>query len=221
MTADSLLAHGLAELDDRDWDQAAEALGQFTFRYPTHPRYQEARYRLGEAFFGKGEFITAASEFNRLASDYPAGPYADDARFRVCESYERLSPKPQLDQEYTVAAIEHCQSLIAYFPDSPFAERGREIIAASRDKLAEKAFDAGEYYYKIRAYDSAVKYYDELLENFSDTSAAPRALLRLYESYQQLGYSDEAAEARERLLREFPESEAARRLAGVSVNGGS
>ena len=58
------------------------------------------------------EYITAANEFSRLATDFPAGPWADDARFRVCESYYELSPHPQLDQEYTRGALDHCQSIL-------------------------------------------------------------------------------------------------------------
>src|SRR5919106_4768052 len=83
MSADSLLQYGLNKLEDRKWDDASQALQQFTFQFPTHPRYQEARFRVGDAYFGKKEFISAAAEYSRLSNDYPAGPYADDARFRV------------------------------------------------------------------------------------------------------------------------------------------
>src|SRR5690606_39662795 len=86
---------------------------------------------------------------------YPAGPWADDARFKVCEAYAELSPHPQLDQEYTKAAIEHCQSLITYYPDSEFVPRAQEILDRMIGKLAEKQYLAGEFYRKRGAIDSA------------------------------------------------------------------
>lgn len=210
--ADRLFERGIALLNDGEWSQAITTFEQFVIQYPTHARVQEARFRLGEAYFGKKEYVTAANEFSRLASDYPAGPYADDARFKVCESYYRLSPKSQLDQQYTKAAVDHCESLIAYFPTSDLVPRAREIITEMRLKLARKEFDNGEFYFKRDALDSAIIYYENTLRDYADTSYAPRALSRLIQIYQRLGYEEEEQEMRDRLLRDYPESAEARAL---------
>jgi outer membrane protein assembly factor BamD len=215
LTADEVLALGLERAENRKWDDAIAALEAFTFQFPTHPRYQEARFRLGKVYYEKEEFITAAAEFARLADDYPSGPWADDARFAVCESYSRLSPKPPLDQEYTGSAIEHCESLFAYYPESEFVERGRAIVADLREKLAMKSYLLGEYYFKRKAYDSAILSLNNVLTSYPASEAAPRALLRLIRTYDELGYADEAKDARERLLRDYPESAEARQIRDV------
>ncbi len=209
---DQLFERAIALLHEGEWTDAATAFEQFVIQHPTHPRVQEARFRLGEAYYGKKEFITAANEFSRLANDYPAGPFADDARFKVCESYYRLSPKLQLDQQYTRAAYEHCESLIAYFPTSEFAARAREIMTEMRNKLAGKDFHTGEHYFKRNAFDSAIIYYESTVRDYADTVYAPRALARLVETYRILGYEEEQQQARDRLLREFPDSPEARAL---------
>ena len=203
-------AHG--SLREGKWTDAIAAFEQFTLQYPTHPRVAEARFRLAEAYFGKKEFITAGNEFARLASDYPAGPWADDARFRVCESYYRLSPKPPLDQQYTKSAFDHCQSLIAYFPESEFAPRAQEIMVEMRHKLAQKELDTGEHYFKRNAFDSAIIYYEGTLRSYPDTPQSPRALSRLVEIYKALGYKEEEDAARQRLLKDYPESPEARAI---------
>jgi outer membrane protein assembly factor BamD len=218
---EELLAYGFERMERRRWDDAILAFEQFTFQYPTHARYQEARYQLGEVYFRKREHITAATEFARLADDYPTGPYAAAARFRVCEAYRELAPRPQLDQLYTVSAIEHCQSLIAYYPQSEYVERARAIVAEMTDRLAEKQFLIGEHYYRRRAYDSAVLSYNEVLDTYPTSSVVPRTLLRLYQSYRQLGYDQEAADTRERLLRDFPDTEAAREVRDLRVAHGA
>ena len=210
MTPDELLQLGLDEAEQRDWDDAAAALERFVFQYPTHARYQEARFRLARVYFDREEYITAANEFARLATDFPAGEYSDDARFKVCESYYELSPRPQLDQQYTRAAIDHCQSLIAYYPESEFADPARAMIEDLSDKLADKLFLAGDHYFKRNAFDSAIQYFEDALERFPASRAAPRVLLRLYQAYREIGYDEEAQAARERLLRDFPSSDEAR-----------
>jgi outer membrane protein assembly factor BamD len=128
MTPDELYAYASERADAHKWRDAIAAFERFTFEYPTNPRYQEARYRLSQAHFGAKEYITAATEYARLAMDFPAGPWADESRFGVCDSYYRLSPRVELDQEYTNAAIEHCEALISYHPDSPLVSRAQEMI---------------------------------------------------------------------------------------------
>jgi outer membrane protein assembly factor BamD len=219
LDADQLLARGIERVESRKWQDAIQALEAFVFQYPTHARYQEARYHLAEAYYGKGEYISAATEFGRLANDFPTGTWADDSRFRVCDSYSRLSPRPQLDQEYTQQAIDHCQSLLAYFPDSEYAERGREILTQLTNKLAQKIFLNGDHYFKRNAWDSAEIYFNTVLADFPNTTVAPKALLRLVQGYEKLGYDEEATAARERLLRDYPASPEAKELNGASVAG--
>ncbi len=212
LTADQLFERAQAELNDHDWVDAIAAFDQFIIQYATHARVQEARYRLGEAYFGRKEYITAANEFNRLANDYPAGPYADDARFKVCESYYRLSPKTQLDQQYTRSAFDHCQSLIAYYPSSEYAPRAQEMMTELRNKLAHNEYEVGEHYRKRAAYDSAIIYYEITLRDYADSAVAPQALARLIEVYQALGYKEEEEATRQRLLKDYPNSPEARAL---------
>ncbi len=144
------------------------------------------------------------------------GAYADNSRFMVCRSYEMLSPAVQLDQQYTQSAIDHCNSLISYYPNSPFVQQARDVVPRLTDKLAEKQLLAGDYYFRRHAYDSCLIYFDDLLKNYPKTRAAPQALLRMVEAYTKLGYKEDAQAARERLLRDYPSSQAAKTIASTA-----
>ena len=135
-----------------------------------------------------------------------------ERRAGFLESYYRLSPKTQLDQQYTRAAYDHCQSLLSYFPDSEFAPRATEMSAELRNKLADKEFSAGEFYFKRNAFDSAIIYYEATLRDYADSGQAPRALSRLISIYQSLGYKEEEEAARQRLLKDYPNSPEARAI---------
>jgi outer membrane protein assembly factor BamD len=219
MTPEELFAHGQDRAEARKWRDAISAFERFVFEHQTHPRYQEARYELSRAHFGAREYITAATEYARLAMDFPAGPWADESRFGVCESYYRLSPRVELDQEYTTAAVEHCEALLSYHPDSPLAPRAQEMIGELRNKLAEKVFRAGAYYERRDAVDSAIKYFKAAADGFPTTAHAPRALLRLVRIYEELQWEDEAQEARQRLLKDYPASAEAKGLEKGAVAG--
>jgi outer membrane protein assembly factor BamD len=215
--AEELYQHGLERLEARRWGPAAEAFERFIFRFPGHARQQEVRYHLAQAYFGRREFLSAANEYLRLATEHPTHRLAPDAQFGVCESYARLSPRPQLDPQYTIAAIDHCEAMVAYYPDHASSPRAREIIAEMIDKLAIKQFEVGEHYFRRRAFDSAILSYNDVLERYPQASSAPRALLRLIDVYERLGYEPEQEAARQRLLRDYPGSEEAREVQSRSV----
>jgi outer membrane protein assembly factor BamD len=221
LDADGLFAHAQAELEARRWSEAADAFERFMLIHPTDTRVHEARFRLAETYQGRREWVTAASEFNRLASEHPAGQWADDARFEVCRSYYMLAPRPQLDQEYTRSAVDHCQSLLSFYPQSEFVPRARELIVELTNRLAQKDYLTAEEYYRRRAFDSAIIYYDLVASEYPASEWAPRALLRMVQSYERLGYEPEARAARDRLLQQFPESPEAQQIRGAGARTGS
>ena len=210
--ASGLLDRGIAAYRDEEWTDAIRYLDHFVLENPTHPRIQEARYYLADSYYGREEYITAAGRFTRLAEDYPNGDWTDDARFRVCEAYRELAPEATLDQTYTQAAIDHCQSLIIYHPESELVPRAREIVAQMENRLARKAYLTGQFYSRREAFDSAIIYYESVLARWPQSPAAPDALGAMIEAYGRIGYDEEEAAARERLLRDYPESAAARDL---------
>ena len=135
------------------------------------------------------------------------------------ESYFRLSPRSELDQEYTRAAIDHCQSLIAYYPTSESAERAQQIVVELRDKLAKKMLENAQFYYQRNAVDPAILYLEDVVREYPESSSAPKALLRLVQIYREIGYEEEAEEAKQRLLRDYPNTAEAQQAKAISLAG--
>lgn len=215
LTATQLWERGIEAYNDADWDDAILYFDRFALVGGTDPRVNQARYYVAQAHFERGEYVTAAGDFARLATDLGQSELADDARFRACRAYEELSPGPQLDQEYTRAAIDHCGALIQYFPDSEYAGPAGEIVDRMWSKMAEKVYLSGDWYQRRRAYDSAIVYFDAVVEQYPDTRWAAEALARLVAIYGILEWDDEREEARARLLSDYPESAAARAVGGT------
>ncbi len=214
MTPEDLWLKGVDAYNAEHWDKAIQYFGRYTTVGGTDPRVHQARYYVGQAYFQDHQYVSAAGEFTRLAADLGRTDLADDARFMACRAYEELSPDPQLDQEYTRAAIDHCQALLSYFPDSSHADEARRIIAEMREKLATKLFEGGDWYYRRRAYDSAIIYFEAVAEQYPQTEHAPKALGRLAKIYEILEYSDERADVLQKLRTQYPESAEAKELGG-------
>lgn len=213
-TPETLYREGMAAYAARRYERAIERLELFARDNFGDPRVPEAHLTLGRARIAKREYVAAAADFQRVVTDFPTHPLGQEARFGMCDAYSQLSPRPQLDPEYTNAAIGHCEAFARAYPGTPRAEVATQRVAEMRAKLAQKAYETGLFYFKRRAYDAAVIYFEDAVARFPDTRFAPSALLRMYESYQRIGYAEEAAEAKARLLRDYAESPEARDVSG-------
>ena len=217
LTPEEAYTAGMAAHAAGRHSRAAQLLGEWVQTNAGDPRTPQALMALARSHLALGEYVTAASEFLRVVTDYSTSPEQREARFGVCDAYHRLSPRPALDQEYTRAGITYCDSYAQYYGDTPEGPRAREWVVEMREKLAEKEYQNGFFYFRRGAYDAAVIYFARVARDFPDTRWAPAALLRMVESYDRIGYREEAEETRTRLRGSYPESAEARSLAAATA----
>ena len=204
--ADDLYAQAVAAYEEPNYGRAIEYLTAFVENHLGDPRAPEARMMLARSHMQRRDEITAIMHYQRLVNDFPSSPLQLDARFGICEAYNQLSPRPALDPEYTRSAILHCESIGQYYPGTEQAETATEYVRVLREKLAQKLYDTGVFYADRRIYDGAVIYFEDVVREYPTTTFAPAALKRLTETYGRMGYVEDAAEARERLLTRYPDS---------------
>lgn len=220
MEADELFALGARAFDDEDWDEATQAFERLIFTAPTYERLVEARMYLARAYYNKGEYITSVSTFRTIVDRHPGHELAPEASLGICQSYVAQSPHVQRDQTPTGQAWSACQNTAIDFRGTEIAAQAEELRDQMENKLARRTFENGDFYYRRNLLPSGIIYFKDLLERYPRNRWAAMALLRLYQSYTSLAWDTEAEEAKERLLREFPDSEAAREIGADGEGGG-
>jgi outer membrane protein assembly factor BamD len=218
LTVESAYAQGMAAYTAGQYGRSAELLAQFVPNAAADPRLKGALMALGRSYLETRQYVSATAQFLRVATEFARDPEASDARFGLCDAYHRLSPRPQLDPEYTTAAITYCESFASIYPGTPQAQQAQQWVAEMRGKLAEKAYGNGHFYFRRGLYDAAVVYFNDVVTQFPETPWAATALLRLTEAYDRMGYREERTATRERLLREYPQSPEARGLAAAPAD---
>jgi outer membrane protein assembly factor BamD len=207
------------EVEEDDLGDAEETLDRLLLGFPEFDSLAEASLLLGDTYFDDEKYITAASQYSRFTARFPNHPQVPRASFRVCESYGNLSRKSQRDQQPTGEALNVCRNVAAQYFGNPYADSAATIAGEMIAKLAKRKYEEARFYMRIDAWDGAVIYFEDLVEEYPETEWAPRALAGIMEAYGEiaknspdLGYEQEIEIARERLLTTYPLSPEAERV---------
>lgn len=219
LSADSIFSVGQAAYEREDWGKASEALDRLLLNHQGFERAAEARMMLARAYFNDKRFLTAQQEFTRFLDRHPGHPDAPRAALGVCRSFAGLSPIPERDQTFTEQAVLVCRNVVRDYTgiDDEVAAQADEIANTMRSRLGEKEYLNAMQYFEDEFLDSAVIYFEFVVEDYGDTEWAPRAILRIIECYEEIGYEEEVERWTQTLLNSYPDSPEARSL----VNGGS
>jgi len=220
MTLDRVYDAGRQAYDDHDWDKAIDAFQEVLFGAPGADEAPMARFLMADAYYRKGDYVTAATEFTNFLERYRTHSFAPSAALGVCRSMVAISPIVERDQTDTRRAHLSCSHAATDYEGTPQADSAQTLASRMWLKMARKLYLNGEFYYKRKLYDSALLYYQDVVDSYPDTEVAPRALQRMYETYQNIGYAEEAQQTRQKLLEDYPDSDAARQLQGTSTKGG-
>ena len=190
---DKLYQAAMAEYKAGRYDNAAKAFEKLTLDLPARdPRLPLAFYYLAQSHSKNGEDLLAAATYNRLIDAFPQDTLVDDALFLSGRSYEREWRHPELDATYGRSAITAYESLLASYPDSPYAKRAQNELAKLDEWLAEKDYTTGYLYLKRKAFDSAILYFKDVIRQHPNARKTKDAYLRLLESYKAIKYTEDA-----------------------------
>lgn len=199
---DSIWTLGRSQFAEGHFADAAQQFERVLLEFrPGDPRIAAGRFYLGEARLGMGQNFEAAREFRRVADETPNDPLAPRALLRAGECFADLWDRPELDPSYGETARATFTELQNRYPGTPAAETARVRLAELDEMFAEKAYLTGVFYHRIKAYDSAILYFKDLVATYPRTRAAPKALVKLVEEYRLLRYEEDAAETCDYLRR--------------------
>jgi len=219
LSGDELWEAGYAAYEDRDWEDAITAFQRMLTQNPGHPRSAEARIYTARAHVERREFISAAAEYERFLELYFNHGMAPEASLELCRAYAALAPIPQRDQTYTRRARDACLQTEQEFRGLSVAQEAEAIHLRMVDELAERAYQNARFYQRRGLHNSAILNFDGVATQYPDTEWAPRAILGMYRSYQELGWDTEAEETATRLFARYPDSEATRELRAERGDG--
>jgi outer membrane protein assembly factor BamD len=212
-TPESLLEASMDLYNSGNCNQAIEGFRRLVFELDAFdPRIVTVRYYLAECTLRRGERLEAARLFRRVSDEFPRNQMAPQALLRAGDSYAELWKDPDLDPTYGETAAATYRELLARYPATPQADSANARIGALNEWFAEKGFKNGNFYFRLRAYDSAILYFKDVVANYPQTEHAARSVERLIEAYDKIGYQEEKREMCGYLRQFYPDSQRADKL---------
>lgn len=138
-----------------------------------------AQYKIGLYLMEREEYIEARDAFEKLVNDYPESEWVKAAKYQIALSDSERSTGAHYDQEVTSAAVEEFQNFVKTYPEAELSAEAKEKVHALRDKEAENNFVIAKFYEKQKNYESARIYYQVIVDDYSATPWATKALEKL------------------------------------------
>ena len=183
--SEAIYKKALEYYDNEDWLKAQTLLELSIPSYRGKDEAEELFFKYANAHFLNDEYILAAHYFKSFATTFYNSDKKEEAEFLSAYSNYQLSPNPKLDQTNTAKAIEGFQIFVNTYPNSERVEECNRLIDELRAKGEVKAFEQGKLYYNIGQYQSAVKSFSNMLNDYPDSKNAERVrFLMVKASYQ-------------------------------------
>jgi outer membrane assembly lipoprotein YfiO len=204
-TVDSLWNESEKAVRLGKWGDAEKLLNRVNLEFtPGDRRIARAHFLLGEALFGQNRQLEAAREFRKASDETPNDPIAPEALLRLGDVYADLWRRPELDPTYGQTALSTYQELLNRYPEGSAAKRAQLRITELNERFAAKAYKAALFYFRLKAYDSAILYLKDLVASYPRTRVVPDALVKLVQAYRSLGYREDVQETCDYIRRLHP-----------------
>ena len=148
--------------------------------------------------FQQGDYILAQHYFHTLTQTYGGSPFAEESDYMSAYCYYMMSPRPELDQDNTIQAIQAFQLHLIRYPDSKRADDCRKYITELQNKLVKKSFLSAKLYFDMEDYKAAIVALNNCLTQYPDSRYREDIMYMLVKSSYLLAYKSVRSKQKDR-----------------------
>ncbi len=202
------------EKSDR-YEEAIRRYNDVKNKFPYSNYATKAEMAVADVYFKQESFAEAQVAYQSFRDLHPKHPQIDYVTYRIAQSYSMQLPST-IDRDLTLAsdAITTYTELIQKFPNSQYIEEAKTKRAESLKMLAQKEEYIADFYFKHKNYDSALKRYEGLFGNFTNSGLEAKALSRAVICAKRVGDDEKVKKYSAVLFKNYndsPEAAAARK----------
>lgn len=215
-TIESMYETSQMYLDVGRFSEAAQILTAMSTRYPFGPYTQQVQLDLIYALYKIGDQDKALSHIDRFLQlnpnhadldyvRYMRGLVYQQAEFSIFQDMFNID-RSDRSPYYAQRAFEEFGELLRLFPSSAYAPDAQARMVGLSSRLARHELSVAEYYQRRGAFLAAANRAKAILEAHPNISEQKQALEIMVHSYQQLGLTEQAEDAKTILDKNFASS---------------
>ena len=197
---------GMAEYNDGNYLEAIQHFEVIRLQFQASAIADSAKFYAGMSHFQREEYLLGQYEFTQLIQNFPKSPLLPGSYFMYAQCLYKLSPRVDLDQSYTVKAIDALQTFVEVYATHPKAQEAEAQLKELFEKLAQKEFDTGVLYVKMQNSTAALVYFNNVIDRYYNTSYADDALVQKIRILMRRKNYTEADDVMQTFLRKYPDS---------------
>lgn len=155
---------------------------------------EQAWFEMATAQFYLKNYVEAELEFRQFIRDFPQADSIDYAAFRYAMSISKQSPIIARAQDKTHEAVGAFQEFLLNYPNSSLRDSAKTEVAKLKEKLVEKEMYIAHTYEKLEEPQAANIYYQQLLEEYPETSNTTLVKKSILNNYLKLNQFESARE---------------------------
>jgi outer membrane protein assembly factor BamD len=173
-------------------------------------------YMQAMSYFKQDDYIMAGHYFSMFAQTYGGSPYVEEADYMTAYCYYMTSPRPELDQDNSLLAIQSFQLFDIKYPNSPRVAEAKNYINELQEKLVEKAFLSAKLYFDLEDYKASVVALNNCLIEYPESNHREQIMFMILKSSFMMAEKSIVSKKKERYQQtideyysfkaEFPES---------------
>lgn len=159
-------------------DPSIEILTKVVENSTYGPLASKAEYKLGLVLKGLQRYYEAEDAFNKVVSNYPDSEWVEPSKFQIAACRAAVSRGPDYDQGAMQEAKQKFEEFVKEHPDAVLSKEAENNIDKLKEKEAAASYNIAVFYEKQKAYKAARIYYENVMNNYSGSTWAVKALER-------------------------------------------
>jgi outer membrane protein assembly factor BamD len=202
--------------DNHDYAKAMELFDQLVPIYRGTEKGEEISYLNAYCNYYLKDYIMAGHYFRKFTESFPISNYTTECAYMSAYCYYLDAPKPTLDQETTVKALNEFELYISRYPQSDKIVECNKLMDELRSRLEKKSYDNAMLYYKLGQFKAAVVALKSSLKEYPDSKYREDILYYVTKAGYEYAINSIYTKTKERLIdaskdyrtftRSFPES---------------
>ncbi|MFH1772172.1 MAG: tetratricopeptide repeat protein [Candidatus Omnitrophota bacterium] len=134
-----------------------------------------AQYKIGMLYSQLGRPEEARDAFRKVIDNYPTSEWVQPSKYQVAIAASKISAGEDYDSSYIEEASETLDEFVKQHPETAVFSKAKGQLKNLKNKEARKNYDIAYFYETQRKYQSALYYYNIVVDKYPNSEYFDRA----------------------------------------------